>query len=306
MTSFPHFGLYFTPEHVRVARQNRDREPFQLAWADVLAFQPSDVLAAAQREALLYRFNDDANAGESAVNALVNGLGLNASVLTLDTAADAITVAHTFEMVADHPAFLWQAQGKWATIFAAHVDKLAKGEAQLPYVERVWLGLLQLVAGIVLENQARLDAGAAVYRHVISEDVRPEGYIPSVVEASQGGSLLRQLRVVEALTLMAEAASHVGLDLWGFTARGVSIMTPAAYVIYYYYYADKWRWDTVSEDEGKGFFRQHGGFLEILNHHARPKDIKLLLDDMRPFHSPPAGGFPTLTHGLLARRGLFG
>src|SRR5690606_24134513 len=106
MTPFPHFGLYFTTEHVQAARQNRERDPFHSAWADLKVYQPPDLLAAAQRNALLYRFTDDGGAGEAAVHALINGVGLNADAPALDAITDAVTAAQTFEMLADHLAFV--------------------------------------------------------------------------------------------------------------------------------------------------------------------------------------------------------
>jgi hypothetical protein len=306
MTAYTHFGLYFSPDHVQTALKNRNVEPFRSAWAALLNQQPTDSLAAAQWDGLRYRFNADAAAGERAVVALAEGIGLTPETSTLQTLANAVTTAQTFEMLADHPAFSWTAQGRWATRFAAHVDKLAKGTAELSYVEGLWLGLLQLVAGIVLEDESRLDAGAAAYRHTITQDIRPEGYIAQLVEGGDGESLYHEFLAVEALVLMAEAASHIGLDLWGYTSRGVSVLTASAYLIYYYYYPEKWPWDTVAESDAKDLFKQHGGFLEMLNHHAHPKDIKPLLDALRPCRSAPAGGLTTLTHGLPQRRGLFG
>jgi hypothetical protein len=165
---------------------------------------------------------------------------------------------------------------------------------------------LNLAAGIVLEDAARLTAGSAIYRDIIDHEVRPEGYLSAAVNQSGGGSFWRQLMAVNGLVLMAEAASHIGLDLWGYTSRGISVITAASYAIYYYYYPDQWRWDTLSETDTSALFKAHGGWLEIINRHARPKDAKLLLDDLRPIHDLSGGGLTTLSHALPARRGLFG
>jgi hypothetical protein len=112
--------------------------------------------------------------------------------------------------------------------------------------------------------------------------------------------LLRQVLVVEALTLMAEAAEHVGVDLWGYSFRGVSVMTAFSYIMYYYFFPDKWRWDVNITNEP---FREYGGFLELVNYHAYPKDLKPLLDDLRPIYDPPGGGLTTLSHGIVRKRG---
>ena len=159
---------------------------------------------------------------------------------------------------------------------------------------------------MVLEDETRLAAGADIYRETISHDVRPEGYLPLIVEGEDGGSLYRQLRAVEALVLTAEAAAHVGLDLWGFNARGVSVITAAAYMTYYYYYPASWRWDAIAEPDAKALFKSHSAYVEMVNYHAVQKDLQLLLKELRPLYSPPAGGLTTLTHGSPPRRGLFG
>jgi hypothetical protein len=310
MTNFQHFGLYFTPDHVQKALKNRDQEPFLAAW-NVLLDSDSHpgAPAAIQLNGLLYRFNDDSEAGQEAVDALQSGIGLYEDVAPLELEASAMNVilAQCFELVRDHAAWTHDSQASWLQQYAAQVQGFnqAANEA-LPLVERVWFGLVNLTAGIVLEDETLLEAGAAIYRQTIDNEIRPEGYLPLAVEGNDGGSLYRQMFSVSALVLMAEAASHIGLDLWRYTSRGISVVTAASYLIYYYYYPDQWRWDTISQEEAAELFRSNGALLEMVNLHARPKDLKLLLDDLRPLYSLNAGGLTTLSHALPNRRGLFG
>jgi hypothetical protein len=309
MTSFQHFGLYFTLEHVQNARKNRDREPFQTAWALLgeQAMQPG-TLAAIQWNGLRYRFEDNLEAGEQAVIDLQTGIGLDVdgSLSDFDALASVITLAQCFELVRDHPAWTSEAQSAWSERFAGLGDFLNRQPETITLVERIWGGLLNVAVGIVLEDETRLQTGAEVYRQVIDHEIRPEGFLPLAVDGADGGSLWRQMLAVGGLVLTAEAAAHVGLDLWSYTSRGISVITAASYLIYYYYYADQWRWDTLVEADAKQLFKEHGAFLEMVNHHARPKDIKLLFDELRPLYNLTGGGLTTLSHALAARRGLFG
>lgn len=303
MLKFTHCGLYFTPDHIRDAQKSRDREPLSEAWS--LLESDGQGLAALQRDGLRWRFLDDAAAGESAAQSLSDPALLNAhddSSAYLDVLAETVALGQCFELVRDQIP----AQADWLGRFAARVDELNRPGYEIIHLEQLWLALLNITAGVVLEDEARLEAGASVYRQTIDEAVRPEGYIPLAVDGKDGGSFYRQLLSVKALVLMAEAASHVGLDLWDYTSRGVSVTTASAYVIYYFYYPDQWRWDALETDAGKDLFRQHSGFLEILNRHARPKDVKLVLDELRPIWDVTGGGLTSLTHAVPLRRGLFG
>jgi hypothetical protein len=116
----------------------------------------------------------------------------------------------------------------------------------------------------------------------------------------------RSVQAVTALTLMAEAAAHVGVDLWAYQVRGVSVTTAAIYPMYYFYVTDKWQWEAIAPEQVQAIYRAHGGYLEILHHRLRHKDFKPLLDELRPLYDPYAGGLTTLTHGVVVKRGLFG
>lgn len=309
--SWQHTGLYFTQAHVQQAQSAHDRAPYQQAWQALEAATPADALQIAQHAAFLSRFSTNSGAGADAVAALVEDavwLVSNPDRDYLDSLFITLALAQCFELVCDHPDLSAEARDTWLSRFLEQINWLNTLPADAPYLENVWLGTLNVVAGIVLEREDILQAGAAHYQQTIQEGIHPEGYIAKVVAGEDDQTFSRQLLAVKALILAAEAAAHVGLDLWGFNQRGVSVITAAMYVLYYYYYPEKWRWSQGLDLESvQALVRQHGAFFEMLNHHTGPqKMIQRLLDDMRPLYDPYGGGYTTLTHGILPkRRGLF-
>jgi len=301
----PHFGLYFTPEHVKTARDQRDQPPFEAAWK-LLREREETGVPGAQWFGLRYRFDDDVLAGEQAAQRLMDFIqnGLNPDMTYVDALQETLVQAHTFELIRDHAAMAEHSDAFLAA-FAERITYFNTLDYQRSYVEDVLFGLVNLVAGIVLEREDLYQYGVDTYEAIVREDIHPRGYIQKAVEAHDGGGLLRQIMVVGALAQMAEAAKHVGADLWGYSFRGVSVMTAFSYLLYYYFYPEKWRWDPQVTNEP---FREYCGFLEMVNHHAYPKDLKPILDELRPLYDSPGGGLTTLSHGMSGRpkRRLFG
>ena len=301
MPNFQHFGLYFTADHLRTAQKYADREPFQTAWA-YLNTAPDDLVI----NGLRYRLNDNQAAGEQVAQTLLSGYGLDLNAYTgyFDALAAAVTLAHAAELVRDHAAFDLD---RWSAGYTAMVDGLQQPPEGSTVVEQVWLGFVNLVSGIVLEAEDRFEAGCETFRQTIAQ-IRPEGYLAAAVDGGDEASFQRQFWVVAALVCMAEAAAHADVDLWGYNYRGISVTTAAAYITYYYYYPTQWRWATIPEEPAKALFKNYGSFLELVNHHSRPQDLKLLLDEQRPLYNAALGGLTTLTHAHPAkeRRGLFG
>ncbi len=305
MTNPLHFGLYFTPEHVKTARDQRDQVPFDAAWKLLHEHEETGVQAGLWL-GLRYRFNDDALAGEQAIHSLLEFMshGLDPEMTYVDALQETLIQAHAFELVRDHAA-LAEGAATFLAAFEARVVYLNNLEYERSYVESAMLGHVLLVAGIVLERDDLYQAGVQVYERMVREDIHPQGYIPKAVDANDGGGLLRQMIVVSTLVQMAEAAQHTGTDLWGYSYRGVSVMTAFSYLLYYYFFPEKWRWD---KDVTNDPFREYGAFLEFVNHHAYPKDLKPILDELRPLYDACGGGLTTLSHGMTGRpkRGLFG
>lgn len=306
MSFSPHCGLTFTPEHIQAARKNRDRQPFQSAWAFLESTRPTDPIAALSLDGFRWRFAQDAAAGEQAVIQLSSGLGLDpADRSHFDSLATAVALAQAFECLRDHPAFTPDAQSRWRNPYRALLNHLDQPPDQVGLLEYIWLGCVNLVSGIALDAEDRFAAGVDTFRRVIDHEVRPEGYLPNIVAGADGGSLFRELYAVGALVVMAEAASHVGVDLWSYSSRGISVNTAAAYVTYYYYYPDQWRWDEgISEETARPLYQACANLFEIHYRRSRSKELELLLEELRPCFSPYLGGLTTLTHPLV-KRGLF-
>lgn len=305
MPTYNHFGLYFTAAQINQARKDRDLPPLKSAWDYLHQARPDAPFASLILNGLRYRFNDDQAAGEQAVMTLLNGLGLDAArtVGYFGALATGVTLAQVNELVRDHPKAA-ELSKPWLNDYTRLCDELNRPPENVGLMEQLWLGLLNVVSGIVLETDDRFEAGVETYRQTIQQNIRPEGYLPRLVEGQDGGSLYRELLSVAALVLMAEAAAQVGVDLWDYSSRGISVNTACAYLTYYYYYPEQWRWDTVAEQDARSLYKDYGGFFEMLNRHARPKDLKLLLDDLRPFYHPAIGGLTTLTHGVGGKKGL--
>lgn len=304
MTLAPHhYGLYFTQSHVEQARQARDRAPYQAAWNLLHSKEPKGDVASAQWNALLYRFSSDDDAGSQAFALLTaeHILRFDPETRYLDRLAITLAWAQSFEMLRDHPAFSQEAQAQWLASFSDTVEHLNR--TITTGFRNLWLQALNLAAGVVLEREDLFETGVQEYQRAVREDIHPEGFVRGAVESGDGLGFYRQMRSVQALVLMAEAAQHAGVDLWGYTVRGVSLMTAATYVMYYHFRPDKWRWDEGLEEVIPPFFRKHAGFMEMVNRRAnRPRDIQMLLDDLRPIYDVYGGGLTTLTHGLATGR----
>ncbi len=294
-----HFGLYFTSQHVETARRHRKRDPFRAAWENLEAQAPPHKnLAFAQWAGFRYRFMDDSSAGERGASVLIPLLQSldNGDVLTLLTAVQCV------ELLRDHPAAQSQLPVALKLLEQAEVALNLSGT----YLDNLWGAAATLALGVALEDMERVEHAAAVYRATVDEDIHPEGYIRPVVEEADGQTFNRQFEAVAALTFTAEAAWHIGLNLWEYNNRGVSLVTAATYLVFYYHFPEKWRWEEgLTADKVQPLFAQHGGFMEMLNKYTPPRQIGTLLDDLRPIYDVYGGGFTTLSHGVVQRRGLF-
>ncbi len=311
-----HCGLYFTSAHIEQARQQREAESIAAAWGLLDTYPAASALVQTQLNGLRYRFAADVPAGEQAVEGLqqLNLAGATGKPF-IEQVASVLVQAQIFEMVRDHPA--WSQQKHWLTDFADAVQVLQQPLTQLAHVDHLWLNLLNLVSGIVLEQEESFHAAVAIFQRVIDQDIHPEGYILKAVQPGEdeklyyGDGLYRMLLSAQALILTAEAAAHAGHDLWAYEKRGVSAMTPTPYLLYYYYFPDKWRWDDdLVLEATQALYREHGGLWDMAQQRLISRDRKVLLDELRPIYDVWGGGLTSLTHGLAAeprkRRGWFG
>ncbi len=298
-----HYGLYFSAAQVEAARKQLDQPPLREAWA-MLRERQQQGTAAAQWAGFRYLFSQDEQAGAEGIKSLIQCFvdGFDPQTTYMQAIEDTLTLCHAFELLRGHPAFEVALQMQCIDFIASRLDYLDQLDYERSYVETIWQALLHVVAGIVLERADLFSAGVTVYERVIHDDIHPQGYIGKVVEPGDGGGLLRQLLAVDGLVLMAEAASHVGVDLWSYSYRQVSLMTAATYLLYYYFFPEKWRWDQgVSTDP----YHKRNGLFEIINRHTPLHDLQPILDELRPIYDAPGGGLTTLSHGVVRKRGLF-
>ncbi len=306
-----HFGLFCTAKHLDNARKQRDRAPLQSAWQRLEQEAATLSLHGTLRNGLLWRLDDDTAAAQRGVEGLLHCTQILQSDPKTDFEALATltTLAQSFELLRTAPACSDQQQ--WQNWFAAEVHSQQTHERA--HVEQLWLAALQVAAGVVLEDAALFDMGTTVYRETIERYVHPEGYIkPAVEDRKDRQGLQRLLWSVKALVLIAEAAGHAGENLWAFEQRGVGLLTAALYPLAYYFYPEKWQWDgedtaPYTQEEVQQLFRQHGAGYELL-HYRYPdqRAIRLFLDAERPLFDLYGGGYTTLTHAVVKKRGLFG
>lgn len=315
MLNFQHTGLYFSQNNINQAKKYAKREPFKIAW-ELLRDQPTlDLPASTQWDGMRYRFEGDEDAGSKAVHDLNDGsaFALDEDMPYLDGVMETVVLAQSFELIRSHRAFTPSHQAAWRDLLFERTSRLNVAN-DLLHVEQIWQALMNMAVGIVLEREPIVTDAAHFFRKVVDQDIHPRGYISQAVggentAARDGGSLLRMLLSVKGLVLMAEAAKHIGLELWAYSNRGVSVVTAALYPLYYYYYPEKWQWDEGIEIEAaEQLFKLHGSYLELLNLHlGRPtKAIDLILKEIRPIYDVTGGGLTTLSHGVPLRRGLFG
>jgi hypothetical protein len=164
---------------------------------------------------------------------------------------------------------------------------------------------LEIVAAIVLDEEGRFSPAVDQFRHIIDHDIHPEGYIKPVItaEPEEQATFQDMFLTLAALTLAAEAATQAGVDLWAYEKREVGLKTVAAYLLYYYFYPEKWHWKTApTEEETRQLFKQYGAFMEIVTYRGQPRGVEMLLDEQRPLFSGLVGGLTTLTHSKISKR----
>jgi hypothetical protein len=323
MPFFPqHYGLYFNEQHLENARNQHKNEPMSWAWAwlmadseAVLRQRPTPThtdkkattpvtkalltpMGQAMQSAYRYRLLGDNASGIMTAQFLRDGNGFEDNVGLWEAIQALMAVAQCFEMVRDHPE-LRSFGNQWLGAFHQRVDVLVNAPSTHTH-ERAWQNSLHVVAGMVLESQRHFELGVGAIQQMVNS-IHPEGYIKAIVDSSnpadQEGSFWRMLTTVSALTLGAETATLGGENLWSYENRGVGISTAVTYMVYYYFYPDKWKWATgISTDMTRQLFIEHGAFIEIAAHRATLRGVDILLDDQRPLFSPLNGGLTTLTH----------
>lgn len=324
-----HVGLYFAQSDIDNAQSQREKEEdLKVAWQWLLASdgrllkerkpiqknaEPIQVVKQALtasetliQDAFRYRFADDTKAGQSAVKRLQAEFALADQATLLETIQYVLLLAHAFEMLRD----LIPNTATWLQSFADFTGSLLDAYERASYQEKLWLMTLSVVSGVVLDDSKRFDAGVALFKEVIDTGVHPEGYFKLlVVNATDKESAFKDMVLAcAALTLAAEAATQAGENLWQYEKRDVGLNTSVTYLVYYYFYPDKWRWGEgeMSDEYTQAIFTDIGAWLEISTRRVNPRGVELLLEDQRPFFNAYMGGLTTLSHIKTEKPRYFG
>ena len=236
-------GLYHSEADLQLARENLAREPIRGALARLEAPE-ADPLAEAYLSALRGQLFDNLEAGYRAAAALNQAdLQLNDDRAGIKRALAWLSVA---AMLRDHDA--WEAS--WRDVIAGALDRFRETGEPL---RDLWLGALAMAAGILLESDEAIQRGAAVYRRTVDQQIHPEGFLKGIADVDDApGRYEAQVSGSCALVLLAEMAALIGLDLWSYDSRAVSVSTAVTYTHFYYFYPEKWRWETDLTRERDG------------------------------------------------------
>jgi hypothetical protein len=322
-------GLYFGADQIERVRQQREQDAVvALAWRWLQAEpetvigerRPSERGASAEpivkpalskvetalEAGLRYRFLNDREAGAYAARELLAGSGWQSAPTLLDTLMLCLPAAQTYALV---QPLLAERSAAWLGNFRDFSVHLLQSESDASFVEQVWLMALRMVCGVVTADQSMQNQAIQAFRAVIDQQIHPEGYLKAAVEVRDGQTYTRQMLAVAGLSLTAEAAFQSGTDLWAYEHRDVSLNTAVTYLVYYYFYPEKWRWEAgLTEETTHSLTTQIGAFMEMAVAHKVPRGVEMLLDLQRPFFSAALGGLTTLTHYRppVRKKGWFG
>ena len=295
-----HLGLFLNADLLDAVQDQHDTDPISKALNFLKQAKPDNPLADAQLSGLRYQFLGDEDSGSHAINILqninLNQFASNYSEILQSTLASLSAV----ESVRQHPDM--NKMGSRLDDFYQQIDALNDPPDDATLFDAFWLGALNIGAAIVFEDEALLTRGMDIYQMAIDEHIHPEGYLKGIVDEDDVTDTYRlQVLGTGALVLMAEMATLAGVDLWAVNNRGTTPITAATYVLYYYYYPDKWKWETgLTSDTTQSVIKQYGAYIEMVNRRSPLRGIDIMFDDQRPLYSLTCGGLATLTHGTTA------
>jgi len=287
-------GLFHLEADLRLARENREREPIKGALA-LLEAEEADPLANACKAALRGQLFETLEPGYRAAAAL-SLVDLKGGRLDLDGIQRALAWLTAAAMLRDHPA--WGVS--WRDQIAAMLDALDGAGETSEALTALWRGALTMAAGILLEDGKAIGRGGAVYRLAVERRIHPEGYFRDIADLADAPARYEaQVSATGAMVLLAQMADLAGLDLWAYDSRAVSISTAVAYTHFYYFFPEKWRWEAeLSRERAIAIMRREGAFMEWVNRRNPPQGIEQFIAEQRPLFCAWGGGLTTLTHGL--------
>jgi hypothetical protein len=290
-----HTGLFVPSLFLESSREARESRTLISAWMTLDDTPPDDVLH--QLLWLVYRWRalEDTAAGQKAIM-ILHSLD-DALIFTNQIAinrARLVALANLIEMLRAHPA----ATPSLIQLYQHWVDSLQ--EDQIPTVDAsYWHVTLRLAQAVVLDDDTLFEQGVKWFEEAIAQ-LHPEGYVREAVEGKGEGTFATQLSIACALALAAEIGTNNGVDLWATNNRGVSAKTAAAYVLFYLFYPEKWRWSApgvLTAEIVKPLIKEQAAFMEIVNARSTLRTADLLFQQNRPMISSIGGGMTTLVYG---------
>ena len=153
-----HTGLYFGQSDIDNAHaQRKKKDDLQSAWQWLLAnsgdvikerkpenkkSEPEQVIKADLstggkliEAAFRYRFSEDADAANQAVEILATGYGLNEQATLFESITQALTAAHAFEMIRE----TMSDADDWLKAFTAFSDNLQSAYDEADFPDKLWL-----------------------------------------------------------------------------------------------------------------------------------------------------------------------
>lgn len=305
-------GLYYRPEQwVQARQQYAENEALQTAFTQ-LSQQNAAPLHPLLQAATLARWQEDAAQAQAIytewlkldaqgiwqaeneadwldlwctlaqVDALADFSAVHAKPLRAALLAHVPAVAHKLQDGLN----AWQASiGKAAFISIPDAEALT--------LSLRWMHLGACLAALGADDL--LDPVQALYQQVIDQHVHPEGYLRPLVENKQAGTFERLYEGIRALALTAIVAQGAGRDLWRYENRGVAVTTAVAYMVYYYFYPEKWRWEAqLDAEQVKARYHQRGAYFDLTNARTILRNMAPLLAELRPCCDLTGGGYATL------------
>ncbi len=298
MTLMNHFGLFFSQDQLTQAVAQREKSHLKPAF-DFLENAPANDLFLNTLQALIV---PDLQRGENFLARWQNSVtsepkdGVNAEL------GELISLLQLFEMLRVEQSLEMAQVSMLMSPLVERVERVSTHVGD-DFVQNLRLQLVYFLLGIVLEDETAIQKGIERYQQAIDDDIHPQGYIREAVGLKSKNSFLRNLQSVEALVLMAEAGAQIGLPLWEYSKRGLTLLSATLFPIYYFYTTARWKWDEgLSPEFVQEAFRSYGGYLEIVNQRIVHRDFQTLLADLRPIYVPYGGGFTSLTHGAVLKR----
>lgn len=296
-----HLGLYYNQNLIALFHTQRDSELIHNTINHLTSLTLDTALENAHLSALRYRFLDDLEAGQHAIDLIKQVDWSDIRPTYIENVQRTLAWLHIFEVVRQHPG-LNNLHMRWLENFLEQYNRLTSLPDDTHLVDELWLNALNIATSIAFEDDELFENTVIVYQSYIDNHIHPEGFLKGVVDVEETtDTFLSQVLGTSALVLTAEMGTRAGVDLWSLNNRGITPVTASTYIMYYYYYPEKWKWEeNLTAERVESVVQLEGAFIEMVHHHSPMRGIDPLLEEQRPVFGVYSGGLTTLTHGVSA------